>query len=88
MVEVFKTDVHDLQQANILVEQIHKYFSEYSANFDLEDCDKILRVECTTGLIQASCVIDLLQEFGCKAEVLPDDPQPVADALLDKALVF
>jgi hypothetical protein len=88
MVEVFKTDVNDLYQANRLVEQIHKYFREYSANFDLEDCDKILRVECATGLVQASCVIALLQAFGCKAEVLPDDPQPVANALFNKALVF
>ncbi len=35
MVEVFKTNVADKDQANILVDQIHKNFTDYKANFDL-----------------------------------------------------
>lgn len=49
MVEVFKTNVEESVHACMLVDQIHKTFKNYKANFDLEDCDKILRVECTTG---------------------------------------
>ena len=72
MVEVFKTNVNDHDHANKLISQIHKSFFEYTANFDLEDCDKILRVKCTTGVIQSSLLIDLLKDFGFHAEILPD----------------
>ena len=44
MVEVFKTNVHDVDQVNLLLNQIHNTFKGYKANFDLEDCDKILRI--------------------------------------------
>ena len=73
MVEVFRTNVKDRSQANMLVNQIHKSFVGYKANFDLEDCDSILRVACTTELIQVSYLILLLKDFGYMAEVLPDE---------------
>ena len=50
MVEVFRTNVKQRDHANILISQIHKAFPDYKANFDLEDCDKILRVDCKGGL--------------------------------------
>ena len=75
MVEVFKTNVQYQSQANILVEQIHKTFPPYIANFDLEDCDNILRVECSTEMIKSSLLIALLKDFGYTAEILPDDEQ-------------
>ncbi|MDB5247590.1 MAG: hypothetical protein JWQ40_1984 [Segetibacter sp.] len=77
MVEVFKTNVTDKHQATILVDQIHRSFTGYKANFDLEDCDKILRIASSTGYIQCSFLIELLNNFGCTAEVLPDDYPPV-----------
>ena len=76
MVEVFKTNVKDNDHAGMLIDQIHKNFVEYKANFDLEDCDRILRVRCTTGLVQSFLLINLLKDFGFIAEVLPDDVQP------------
>jgi hypothetical protein len=72
MIEVFKTDVKDRNHANLLVVYIHKTFAEYKANFDLEDCDNILRIKCTTGIIQSSSLIHLLKGFGFNAEILPD----------------
>ena len=73
MVEVFKTDVKDTRHANKLSQQIHQSFADYSAHFDLEDCDKILCIKSTTGLVLASEVITILQNSGFRAEVLPDD---------------
>jgi len=72
MIEVFKTDVKDRDQANLLIDRIHKIFADYKANFDLEDCDNILRVKCTTGIVQSSSLIHLLKGFGFNAEILPD----------------
>jgi len=77
MVEVFKTNVNERDHANMLIDLIHKTFINYKANFDLHDCDNILRVECRTGLIPPALLIDLLKEFGFQAEVLPGDDQAV-----------
>jgi hypothetical protein len=71
MVEVFKTNVANQNQAQLLVDAIEASFSNYSANFDLDDCDRILRV-VSNGLILQSAVVTLLSAFGFHAEVLPD----------------
>jgi hypothetical protein len=73
MVEVFKTNVIEHHHANMLVDQIHQNFIDYKANFDLQDCDNILRVKSSTGSIQPSLLINLLKDFGFDAEMLPDD---------------
>jgi ketopantoate reductase len=72
MIEVFKTNVTNPDQASRLIDQIHHACREYKANFDLEDCDRILRVKSSTGQIRASFLIDLLENAGFRAEVLPD----------------
>ncbi len=76
MVEVFKTDVSNGEAAKLLLLQIHENFKSYKANFDLEDCDLILRVQCSEGLVCALSIIELLKRNGFHAEVLPDDFQP------------
>ena len=70
MVEVFKTNVTDPHHANMIVERIHHAYTNYKANFDLEDCDKILRIKCHNGTISPSCLIELLKNLGFYAEVL------------------
>ena len=72
MIEVFKTDINCPDLAKQLVEQIHKTFVSYQANFDLEDCDRILRVVSHNGTITAY-FIDWLKTCGCHAEILPDN---------------
>ncbi|RPD46196.1 hypothetical protein DNI29_14415 [Hymenobacter sediminis] len=73
MVEVFKTNVTARRHAQRLLTRIHKTFRHYRANFDLEDCDRILRVENSAGLVHPVGLISLLQEAGFQAEVLPED---------------
>lgn len=73
MIEVFKTDVQNLMQADRLRYELGKIFSDHQITFDLNDCDKILRIKGPNNiLIQASLVIDLMENFGFTAEVLPD----------------
>lgn len=74
MVEVFRTNVQDTQHAKMLVHTIQESFGHYQVNFDLEDCDKILRVKCTDDTVDADALIELLRDFGFIAEVLPDSP--------------
>jgi hypothetical protein len=61
MVEVFRTNVRRKRQAKVLLDILSEQFPLFHINFDLEDCDKILRVEgeniCTekiAGLVTES----------------------------------
>ena len=72
-VEVFKTNVNYLLDAEILVREIHRTFPSYSASFDLEDCDRILRVECVGSDVKSEQIISLLDHFNFSAEILKDE---------------
>jgi len=73
MIEVFKTDVDDPKYADILVEHIQRIFREYEVNFDLQDCDKILRVKSVCGVVNSDRLIKVLKTFGFHAEVLHEE---------------
>ena len=45
VVEIFKTNVQKESDKNYVIAVIQTQFPDYKINFDLEDCDKILRVE-------------------------------------------
>lgn len=72
VIEVFKTNVVDASEAGTLVDRIHASFQSYKANFDLGDCDHILRV-VSDDMIHVRAVIELLHDSGYKIEVLSDD---------------
>lgn len=72
MIEVFKTNVKSRREAKWILHKIHKSFNGYQANFDLNDCDRILRVKSFDGDIQSSVVMNLLKEDGFFAEILDD----------------
>jgi hypothetical protein len=72
MIEVFKTNVQSQDQASMLVASIEKALDGHQANFDLHDCDNILRVQCDGRDVRAAAIIGLLERYGFDAEVLPD----------------
>jgi len=45
VVEIFKTNVTQEKTAKKILMDFRKQFPNYNVNFDLEDCDKILRIE-------------------------------------------
>jgi hypothetical protein len=45
MVEVFKTNVYAESNSQKIIELLYEHFPECKINFDLDDCDKILRIE-------------------------------------------
>lgn len=45
MVEVFKTNIDDKTQATQLRAELLELFPNTRINFDLQDCDRILRIE-------------------------------------------
>lgn len=68
MVEVFKTNVYEVEKSNIIFQKLHKHFPENKINFDLDDCDKILRVEGKNILSEK--IILILKEEGHFCEIL------------------
>ncbi|MGN6165463.1 MAG: hypothetical protein ACTHOF_13080 [Flavisolibacter sp.] len=45
MVEVFKTNVQEATEAQSIVAMLLQHFPDSKINFDLHDCDKVLRME-------------------------------------------
>jgi hypothetical protein len=72
MIEVFKTNVTTREQAKMLVKIIQLHFPGYKANFDLEDCDKVLRIVGDNEQVAVSGVMDLVNNFGYQVELLPE----------------
>jgi hypothetical protein len=68
MVEVFKTNVRKKAQSKMLLCSLSKAFPWLKINFDLSDCDKVLRVEGDN--MEASRIMILVKEHGFKCEVL------------------
>lgn len=67
MIEVYRTNVEKDFQANIIVAFLNQQFPGCRINFDLDDCDRILRVE--GGQFCPLRVADLMRDrgFACMA---------------------
>lgn len=72
MIEVFKTNVEETADAIWLIAQITIAFPEYAVNFDLQDCDRILRIKTTGSDVDAYCVRTILDASGFECEILED----------------
>lgn len=68
MVEVFKTNVEQPEHSEMLIDQIITQIPNSQVNFDLEDCDKILRIEAES--VSNQLIIEILHRNGYHAEVL------------------
>ncbi len=68
---MFKTNVVANDEAERILRTIHHCFEGYRANFDLQDCDRILRVQSGNGPLQPEKIIGLLNGLGYEIDVLP-----------------
>ena len=68
MVEVFKTNVQKKTQSKMLLCILSETFPSFKINFDLSDCDKVLRVEGDN--MEALRIMMLVKEYGFNCEVL------------------
>ena len=68
MVEVFKTNVQKKAQSKMLLCILSDAFPLLKINFDLSDCDKVLRVEGEN--MEALRVMILVNEYGFNCEIL------------------
>lgn len=68
MIEVFKTNVKEVHDATNIVQLLLQYFPGSRINFDLQDCDKILRVEGKN--FSTDKIMLLLKEKGFHCTIL------------------
>lgn len=71
MVEIFKTNVATKKQAKVILSRLSKIYPELKINFDLDDCDRILRVEGIT--IGREKIAELVTLEGFTCEILEYD---------------
>ncbi|MEM7549292.1 MAG: hypothetical protein AAF363_06455 [Bacteroidota bacterium] len=70
MVEVFRTSIENDREAQSVKTILNEYFGYSNIAFDLDDCDRILRIEAKG--VSPNSVISRLQKIGIRCEVLPD----------------
>ena len=68
MVEVFKTNIQKKAQSKMLLCILSEAFPSFKINFDLSDCDKVLRVEGNN--MEALPIMILVKEYGFTCEIL------------------
>jgi hypothetical protein len=66
MIEVFKTNVQEFSEAQKLVALLLRHFPNSKINFDLDDCDKVLRVEGSNLRIEKVMTLVTEKGFVCK----------------------
>lgn len=70
MVEVFKTNIQDSHLAASIIQELEKHFPNAAINFDLSDCDNILRIDHHEDVIDR--VFLLFENLGHFCELLVD----------------
>lgn len=68
MVEVFKTNIQERKQAAFLFEMLARQFPLFKINFDLDDCDRILRVEGEE--VSNQQIISIINKVGYQCQPL------------------
>lgn len=73
MIEVFKTNITKQKQSKTVIKRLHQKLPDLKINFDLEDCDNILRVENPSGKIDNKLIFELVSNIGFYIEPLLDE---------------
>lgn len=73
-VEVFRTNVGSVGQGAAVVRSIHQRFPTLQATLDLDDCDRVLRVQSRrpAGPALWAQVMQVVRRLGVRIEVLPE----------------
>jgi len=70
MIYVFKTSVKSKKDVKSLTAHLNEYLTDGTWNFDLDDCDKILRIDSSLNI--ADKATQILRNNGFDCEELTD----------------
>ena len=71
-VEIFKTDVQEAARAKRVIAMLGRKHPDYLVNFDIEDVDRILRIESTTAQISSVEIESLVADLGVYCKIFAD----------------
>ena len=72
MVEIFKTNVVSKRLANRVLNYLHANMPAYSFNFDLDDCDRILRAQYLANKFEAAKIIKIAEEHAIEISLFEE----------------
>ena len=72
IVEIFKTDVTDNNKGSVILRMLKERFPSYTVNFDLDDCDKVLRIESHSDDIDIESVIEFVSNLKTQITLIED----------------
>lgn len=67
MVLVFKTNVNTVSKVQQITPKLNRLFPNSKWNFDLEDCDRILRFESDNNIMKEIIILMKILGFECEA---------------------
>ena len=70
MIYVFKTSISSKKTIKLLTPHLNKLLAVSNWNFDLEDCDNILRIDSQANIVKKT--IKILNNYGFECEELPE----------------
>jgi hypothetical protein len=65
MIEVFKTNVQEVSHANEIIAMLLEHLPGSKINFDMHDCDKVLRVEGNNYIPEKIIALVQAKGFNC-----------------------
>ena len=68
MVEVFKTNVRNTREAKRIIQKLAEEVPQHKINFDLSDCDRILRIQ-GNDILQRK-IINIVTSLNYNCEIL------------------
>ena len=72
IVEVFRTNVSSEEESQAVLAALVKELGAVKVNFDLEDCDRIMRI-ISEKQIAPGFICDIVRDRGFFCDVLPDE---------------
>ncbi len=73
MIEVFRTNVNNKSEAKNVMNELVKTIPDSIVSFDLEDCDRVLRVESRKQRFDKRQVMEMVRKNGFLCQVLNDE---------------
>ncbi|MTI87687.1 MAG: hypothetical protein FH748_06940 [Balneolaceae bacterium] len=70
-IKVYKTNIDERPEADSIRNDIMNHFENYVVSLDLNDCDKVLRVESLNGPVDDATVQTIVSARGHYIERLP-----------------
>jgi hypothetical protein len=61
-IEIFKTNVNTKRQAQQVLKSLQACLPDYCFNFDLDDCDRILRAQSSSNSIDINNIIKIVED--------------------------